>query len=330
MKSVVNAEYQQEFCCEGNESWYFSFHNTDKRLIFSHFCSMRTYPSKLLLFGEHVLLLGASALAVPLHRFSGYWQSEGTPPPADIMAKLRLFANSTHLTSIENLDAGRFATELESGLSLESNIPVGYGLGSSGALCAAVYDRYCSIKTDDLSTLKSVFSGMESFFHGSSSGIDPLTSYLDRPLLIRNKTDVFVANQTIRNDKPCMFLLDTGLPRQTGPLVNWFLEQSRPGGLLEPVLADYILAHEQTVHTWLAAEYQSFFDHLNTISRLQLQYFTPMVPANMRDVWEYGLDSGKYSMKICGAGGGGFMLGFCQNPDDIASLTDRFSLMTNL
>jgi mevalonate kinase len=66
------------------------------------------------------------------------------------------------------------------------------------------------------------------------------------------------------------------------------------------------------------------------VSRLQLQYFTPMVPANMRDVWEYGLDSGKYSMKICGAGGGGFMLGFCQNPDDIASLNDRFSLMTNL
>ncbi|MFN5236819.1 MAG: mevalonate kinase, partial [Bacteroidota bacterium] len=156
---------------------------------------MRTYPSKLLLFGEHILLQGGSALAIPLHRFSGFWQPEGTPLPAEIMAKLRLFANSTHLDSIDHLDAGRFASELELGLSLQSDIPVGYGLGSSGALCAAVYDRYCTSKTDDLAELKLIFSGMESFFHGSSSGIDPLTSYLDKPLLIRNKTDVFAAEQ---------------------------------------------------------------------------------------------------------------------------------------
>lgn len=330
MKSVVDAEYQHEFCCEGNESWYFSFHNTDKRLIFSHFCTMRTYPSKLLLFGEHVLLLGASALAVPLHRFSAFWQPEGNPLPAEIMAKLRLFANSTYLRDITDLDAGQFASELENGLSLQSDIPVGYGLGSSGALCAAVYDRYCSNKTDDLSALKSVFSAMESFFHGSSSGIDPLTSYLDKPLLIRNKSDVFMANQTAWNDKPYMFLLDTGLPRQTGPLVNWFLEHSRTGGLLEPVLGDYMQAHEQTVQAWLSAEYRPFFNSLNEVSRLQLEYFTPMVPANMQEVWEYGLDTGKYTLKICGAGGGGFMLGFCTNPEDIASLTDRYSLITNL
>jgi len=330
MKVVVDAEYQHEFCCEGNESWYFSFHNTDKRLIFLHFCTMRTYPSKLLLFGEHVLLLGASALAIPLHRFSASWQPEGKPLPANILAKLRIFANSTYLSNVSHLDAALFASELENGLSLQSDIPVGYGLGSSGALCAAVYDRYCSEKTDDLSALKSVFSNMESFFHGSSSGIDPLTSYLNQPLLIRNKSDVFVAGQSAWSDKPYMFLLDTGLPRQTGLLVNWFLEQSRPGGLLESVLENYIQAHEQTVRAWLSAEYQLFFENLNAVSRLQLEYFTPMVPANMRELWEAGLDSGKYTLKICGAGGGGFMLGFCKNPDDIAGLNDRFPLITNL
>ncbi len=291
---------------------------------------MRTYSSKLLLFGEHVLLLGASALAIPLHRFSASWQHGGRPLPADIMAKLRLFANSTCLGNISHLDAGLFAAELENGLSLQSNIPVGYGLGSSGTLCAAVYDRYCSEKTDDLSALKSVFSAMESFFHGSSSGIDPLTSYLDQPLLIRNKSGVSVARQSAWNLQPYMFLLDTGLPRQTGPLVNWFLEQSRPGGLLGSVLDNYLQAHEQTVEAWLSAKYEPFFDSLNAVSRLQLEYFTPMVPASMRELWEAGLDTGKYSLKICGAGGGGFMLGFCKNPDDIAGLNDRFPLIANL
>jgi mevalonate kinase len=89
-------------------------------------------------------------------------------------------------------------------------------------------------------------------------------------------------------------------------------------------------AHEQTVRAWLSAEYQLFFENLNAVSRLQLEYFTPMVPANMRELWEAGLDSGKYTLKICGAGGGGFMLGFCKHPDDIAGLNDRFPLITNL
>lgn len=291
---------------------------------------MRTYPSKLLLFGEHALLLGASALAIPLHRFSAFWQLNGSPHPADILAKLRLFVNSTNLADTEGLDAGLFASELENGLTLQSDIPVGYGLGSSGALCAAVYDRYCSNKTNDLSALKSVFSRMESFFHGSSSGIDPLASYLDKPLLIRNKSDVLIAELNQWNDKPCVFLLDTGLPRQTGPLVNWFLEQTRPGGSLEPVLSDYMQAHEQTVQAWLSAAYQPFFNSLQVVSGIQLAYFTPMVPENMREIWEYGLQTGKYTLKICGAGGGGFILGFCNNPDDIAHLHNRFPLITNL
>lgn len=330
MKRVVDAGISMNFAAKVTKVDTSDFIIPTRGYFFSHFCSMRTYPSKLLLFGEHILLQGGSALAIPLHRFSGFWQPEGTPLPAEIMAKLRLFANSTHLDSIDQLDAGRFARELELGLSLQSDIPVGYGLGSSGALCAAVYDRYCTSKTDNLSELKLIFSGMESFFHGSSSGIDPLTSYLDKPLLIRNKTDVFAAEQKDWKKKPYMFLLDTGLPRQTGPLVNWFLEQSRPGGSLEPVLGQYLQAHEQTVQAWLSAEYDSFFDNLNIVSGFQVEYFTPMVPVNTREFWEYGLDSGKYTLKICGAGGGGFMLGFCNNPEDIAELNNHFRLVTNL
>ena len=37
--------------------------------------------------------------------------------------------------------------------------------------------------------LRSYFALMESFFHGSSSGLDPLISYLNQAILIRSKDD---------------------------------------------------------------------------------------------------------------------------------------------
>ena len=72
------------------------------------------------------------------------------------------------------------------GLYFESSIPQSYGIGSSGALCAAIYARYTtelippsgSITQKDIKELRHIFSGIESFFHGKSSGIDPLSCYM--------------------------------------------------------------------------------------------------------------------------------------------------------
>lgn len=182
---------------------------------------MHRYPAKLLLFGEHILLTGAPALAVPVPAFAGHWSwSESM---VGKQKRLLEFAQSDTLKFVRGLDVQRFQQDLSQGLFLDSNIPTGYGLGSSGALCAAIYDRYCTEKTTDLDVLKSIFAQMEGFFHGSSSGIDPLTSYLAQPVLIENKTEVQLAVTQSWAEPPTVFLLDSTLPRQTGPLVQWFL-----------------------------------------------------------------------------------------------------------
>jgi len=77
-------------------------------------------------------------------------------------------------------------------LYFDSSIPQGYGVGSSGALVAAIYDTYAidkieateTLTRDKLLRLKEIFSLMESFFHGKSSGLDPLNSYLSIPILM--------------------------------------------------------------------------------------------------------------------------------------------------
>jgi len=290
---------------------------------------MKNYPAKLLLFGEHVLLLGASALTVPVPAFGAHW--EQASPKADIRGlqmRLSEFADSEALRSIPGLNADQLKKDLLYGLFFRSNIPVGYGLGSSGALCAAVYDRYCKQKTGDLAELKTVFAGMERYFHGSSSGIDPLTSYLNKPLFIRNKTEVSVAAPAEwQTAPPVVFLLDTRLPRQTGPLVQWFLEKSGEPAFAERLNAELLPVHEAMVQAWMQADAAAFWPNLQGVSRFQLRHFEPMVPATIRDFWEKNLDHPDFALKICGGGGGGFMLGFARNREVAEKLPGGFRII---
>ena len=75
-------------------------------------------------------------------------------------------------------------TDLKAGWTLETNIPLGYGLGSSGALCAAIIDKYSRERSWTQEKLRSQLQQMESLFHRTSSGIDPLISFLQKPLIM--------------------------------------------------------------------------------------------------------------------------------------------------
>ena len=100
----------------------------------------------------------------------------------------------------------------------KSNIPQGYGLGSSGALVAAFYDRYAKKKI-----LKNIFSEMESYFHGESSGVDPLNCYLGSPILIKSQNEIHITK--IPDQKVLgyggIFILDSGNSSDTFSLVSF-------------------------------------------------------------------------------------------------------------
>ena len=270
----------------------------------------RNYPAKLLLFGEYVLLLGAPALAVPLTAFSGRWTRLEEPNP--YRQKMLDFAASPPLNAITGLDTALFRHEVEQGLYFESNIPTGYGLGSSGAFCAAVYDRYMSQPTDNLALLKYQLAQMEGFFHGNSSGIDPLTSYLNSPVLITENSQVEQAVQASWGQKaPIVFLLDSTLPRRSQPLIDWFLEQQKTRQFAQFLENQYLF---------------EFWQSLHQISQMQWERFVPMIPSTVKEVWERSLSHQQYTLKICGAGGGGFVLGFTRDRSMLKDLESEFEL----
>jgi mevalonate kinase len=117
------------------------------------------YPAKLILFGEYGVLKGGLGLALPYHACHAWW-SDKTPPgatavPMEIMRKLQQWcAEKAELNAI--IDSAAFLQALNKDEQLVTNIPMGYGLGSSGAVVAAIYDRFKKKDVADLDVLKEV------------------------------------------------------------------------------------------------------------------------------------------------------------------------------
>jgi mevalonate kinase len=281
-----------------------------------------TFSSKLLLFGEHTILRGSAALALPLPLFSGKWAytaPENAPALQRNLAEwCQYLAEQQSNGALEtDLDLARFSEDLAAGLYFDSNIPNGYGAGSSGALCAALYTRYAlqPIGCRDEARypeLKRILGQMESFFHGSSSGTDPLIVYLNQPVLLQ-------ANGTIQTvDVPdwpnatsgfLFFLLDTGIQRSTAPWVNLFLERCTEAAYLQTIQQEMIPLTAHAIESFRAGDWQGVFEEWKKISTLQQIHFAPMIPQSFQALWAEGLSTGHFALKLCGAGGGGFLLG---------------------
>ncbi len=290
------------------------------------------FYSKVLLFGEYALMVGSQALSVPYDamfgRFSFGQTSAGQLP--DSNAHLKRYAGFLRKQAAlkQALDLSLFEKEIASGLVFESNIPLGYGLGSSGALVAAVYRRYAfeKVPPSNLSALKQILAAMESWFHGKSSGLDPLICYLHRPVLVEG--DEQLKTVTIPSPKPkpqgVLFLLDTETTGETRPLVNYFMQQYRKPGFLKKIKEDLIPLNSRCIRAYLAGDAETLAVCMKQLSAFTLAYFRPMIPDKLLYLWEKGLEDHRHFLKLCGSGGGGMMLGFTREIEILQEIPHSF------
>lgn len=293
---------------------------------------MERYYAKLLLFGEYTIIRGSQALAMPLRQYSGSWQfaADGQPVPYSleefVQYLLRLKDKGELLTG---LDLRRFEREVNRGLYFESDIPVGYGAGSSGALCAAVYSRFAFdpfARGDEAHyvRLKQQLAQLEGYFHGASSGVDPLICYIDHAVLLLPDGQARLVNPPERAvpGKGAFFLLDTGISRKTGPLVEQFLLQCGQAGFAEALQQELVPATENAIRLYLAGRREELLTEARRISAFQYRHFQAMIPGPFRQLWEKGLQSDAFCLKLCGAGGGGFLLGYCEEENKARAVID--------
>ena len=289
----------------------------------------RTFHSKVILFGEYSMIFDATALMVPLRRFSAQWRqaSHLTNESAASNASLRRFTDylSTLDGAKEILDLQRFKEELQANLFLDSDVPSGYGLGSSGVLVAAVYDRYACQKSDDLLQLKTLFGKMESFFHGSSSGIDPLQCYVNRPFHITSKAVTLLPEDFMPSDIH-VFLADTGKKSNTKPLVEYFKEKRVDPEYLNAFQNTYVPCVTACIDHLVAGEKEPFFSSLRQLTDGQLKFLRPMITDNSIDLF---LEKPDFNLgfKISGSGGGGYVLGFTDDIEKTTAFMEGYDLI---
>jgi mevalonate kinase len=205
----------------------------------------------------------------------------------------------------------------------DSSIPQGYGVGSSGALVAAVYDKYAKDKItvlenltrEKLLKLKNIFAQMESFFHGKSSGLDPLNSYLSIPILINSQDNIEATGIPTQssNGKGAVFLLDSGIVGETAPMVSIFMENLKDKGFRAMLKNEFVKYTDACVENFLGGDIKSLFSNTKKLSKVVLNNFKPMIPEQFHAIWQKGIDSNDYYLKLCGSGGGGYILGFTED-----------------
>ena len=297
------------------------------------------FYAKILLFGEYGIIKDSKGLAIPYNSYQGALKKTENPSGEAINSTKNLLkfynylvANNTELVQFRLND---FESDIAEGMYFDSSIPMGYGVGSSGALVAAVYDKYAvdkitvleNLTRDKLLKLKKIFSLMESFFHGKSSGLDPLNSYLSIPILINSKDSLEATGIPSQQEgKGAVFLLDSEIIGETEPMINIFMNKMKNEGFRKMLNEDFAKHTDACIEDFLHGNVKSLFGNVKQLSKVVLENFKPMIPTRFHTIWQKGLESNEYYLKLCGSGGGGFILGFTPDYDKAKELLKNYKL----
>ena len=294
------------------------------------------FYSKILLFGEYGIIKDSRGLSIPYNFYNGALKIDESLTKAHRESNQNLERFSIYLENLQTDNAKLVSFDIEKGLYFDSSIPQGYGVGSSGALVAAIYDKYASDKItvlenltrEKLLKLKTIFSSMESFFHGKSSGLDPLNSYLSLPILINSKDHIEPAGipSQLRDGKGAIFLLDSGKTGETAPMVQLFMEKMKEEGFRKMVKNQFVKHTDACVSDFLQGNINSLFSNVKKLSKVVLDNFKPMIPNEFHTLWKKGIETNAYYLKLCGSGGGGYMLGFTEDVDQAKKALKDYKL----
>ncbi|WP_452599875.1 mevalonate kinase family protein [Pontimicrobium sp. MEBiC01747] len=285
------------------------------------------FYSKILLFGEYGIIKDSKGLSIPYNFYNGALKMDNN---TSVEAKKSNSYLKDFVDYLANINPELVVFEIEklkadvaAGMYFDSSIPQGYGVGSSGALVAAVYDKYAQNKItvlenltrEKLLKLKAVFSEMESFFHGKSSGLDPLNSYLSLPILINSKDNIEATGIPTQKTagKGAVFLLDSGIVGETAPMVSIFMENMKQEGFRKMLKDQFIKHTDACVEDFLKGDIKSLFSNTKQLSKVVFNHFKPMIPKQFHELWKNGIETNAYYLKLCGSGGGGYILGFTED-----------------
>ena len=266
-----------------------------------------SFPSKILLFGEYLVLKGGQAISIPYKKYSLHKTFVEKSNKAFLL-KFAEFISSNNI--FKNRITEQLIIDIERGLHFESNIPVGYGLGSSGAIVALIYDHYILEKKTEFLGIKYELGQIENFFHNNSSGVDPMTSYLQVPIHISPDESSILCHEI---SLASFYLHDSGIKRNAKVAIDHFAKLSNSAPFQDELMK---LSNLNNTIIQNIIDQKSIQNEMQQFSRLQLDVFRDFIPLTTRELWENGITSESYWMKLCGAGMGGMFLVYSETSQD--------------
>lgn len=182
-------------------------------------------PAKIILFGEHAVVYGQPAIAVPISNLRATAQVIALGDDIQIVAydqenrQIPLPVDNPLRKMVDTITKILDIPDLAGQIELHSAIPIASGLGSGAAIAAAMTRAISKYSGLSLSTeeINEIVYETEKIHHGTPSGIDNTVIVYERPVyFIRGKSIV-----TIENATPLIILIaDTGIPAPTKDSVS--------------------------------------------------------------------------------------------------------------
>jgi len=259
-------------------------------------------PGKLILMGEHAVVYGHPALAIAVDRgmtvtltdragATGVDQSWVSDPRLDTALHAVLPAEGV-------------------GVTVQSDLPIGRGMGSSAALAVAL--ARASISRDGHAETRDEVNArafeVERVFHGNPSGIDHTVSMLGGAVRYRRQDSGPVFDCIDLPPLPIV-VIDSGTAGNTAELVDGVASRrpavdaylSQIGELLTNTLPALQAGDIETIgQAW----------HENHWLLKAIGVSTPILDRIVR----VAVDAGAAGAKLAGAGGGGVVIALAQDP----------------
>lgn len=184
-------------------------------------------PAKIILFGEHAVVYGQPAIAVPVSSIRA--RATIDPDASTDAFTVRAFdvrnapiplPEDNPLRTMAKMTCAALGIDLPKiVLELRSDIPIASGLGSGAAISAAITRAISAFASCALSDarLNAIVYETEKIHHGTPSGIDNTVIVYERPVYFVREQPI----QTIENERPLQILIaDTGIPAPTKEAVG--------------------------------------------------------------------------------------------------------------
>ena len=289
-------------------------------------------PAKFILFGEHAVVYGQPAIAVPIsdvRAFANVHIDHALKVPCikaeDFNIEFSL-TNENPSDKIEHIiKAIHLVAEnttlpyllLGWKLVVWSQIPVARGLGSSAAISVVLIKILFQLTGEELSQSKLIKLSfeLEKYHHGQPSGIDNTVSSLERPILFQKDKEV-----KIINPRRFYFVIgDTGIRKKTGQIVADVAARYKNNRKLYDSIFQKIGAIANQGTTVIEAGDRKQLGQLMNQNQTLLEKIGVSCP-ELDQLIEISRNNGALGAKLCGAGQGGCIVALASGQQKAKSI----------